>query len=61
MKWGLTPSWHKGDPYKVEYETNNCRAEGMLMKRTYKVPLEKGRRCVILAEGYIEYTARAPV
>ncbi|XP_067661038.1 abasic site processing protein HMCES-like [Haliotis asinina] len=55
MKWGLTPSWHKGDPYKVEYETNNCRAEGMLTKRTYKVPLEKGRRCVILAEGFFEW------
>ncbi|XP_046577470.1 LOW QUALITY PROTEIN: abasic site processing protein HMCES-like [Haliotis rubra] len=55
MKWGLTPSWHKGDPYKVEYETNNCRAEGMLTKRMYKVPLEKGRRCVILAEGFFEW------
>lgn len=51
MKWGLTPSWHKGDPYKIPYETNNCRAEGMLEKRTYKVPLQKGYRCVILADG----------
>ena len=33
------------------YETNNCRAEGMLEKMTYKVPLQKGRRCVVLAEG----------
>ncbi|XP_048245348.1 abasic site processing protein HMCES-like isoform X1 [Haliotis rufescens] len=55
MKWGLTPAWHKGDPYKIEYETNNCRAEGMLTKRTFKVPLEKGRRCVILAEGFFEW------
>ncbi|ESP05041.1 hypothetical protein LOTGIDRAFT_211838 [Lottia gigantea] len=55
MKWGLVPSWHKGDPYKLEYETNNCRSEGMLTKRTYKVPLEKGQRCVILAEGFFEW------
>ncbi|XP_059174038.1 abasic site processing protein HMCES-like [Physella acuta] len=55
MKWGLTPSWHKGDPYKIPYETNNCRAEGMLEKRTYKVPLQKGYRCVILADGFFEW------
>ncbi|XP_050407043.1 abasic site processing protein HMCES isoform X1 [Patella vulgata] len=55
MKWGLVPTWHKGDPYKLEYETNNCRAEGMLTKRTYKIPLEKGRRCVILADGFFEW------
>lgn len=52
MRWGLVPSWHKGDPKNVGYETNNCRAEGMLEKKTYKVPLEKGRRCVVLADGY---------
>ncbi|VDI41416.1 Hypothetical predicted protein [Mytilus galloprovincialis] len=51
MRWGLVPSWHKGDPTNVGYETNNCRAEGMLEKKTYKVPLEKGRRCVVLADG----------
>ncbi|XP_033730189.1 abasic site processing protein HMCES-like [Pecten maximus] len=55
MMWGLVPSWHKGDPKKVSYETNNCRAEGMLEKRTYKVPLEKGRRCVVLADGFFEW------
>ncbi|BFZ05979.1 hypothetical protein BsWGS_09018 [Bradybaena similaris] len=55
MKWGLTPSWHKGDPFKVPYETNNCRAEGMLEKKTYKVPLQKGFRCVVLADGYFEW------
>ncbi|XP_021380240.1 embryonic stem cell-specific 5-hydroxymethylcytosine-binding protein-like isoform X2 [Mizuhopecten yessoensis] len=55
MMWGLVPSWHKGDPKKVSYETNNCRAEGMLEKRTYKVPLDKGRRCVVLADGFYEW------
>ncbi|XP_070177407.1 abasic site processing protein HMCES-like isoform X2 [Littorina saxatilis] len=55
MKWGLIPAWHKGDPYKLQYETNNCRAEGMLTKKTYKGPLEKGNRCIILAEGFFEW------
>ena len=55
MKWGLVPPWHKGDPNKLEYETNNCRAEGMLTKRTYKNPLEKGNRCVVLADGWVEW------
>lgn len=55
MKWGLVPKWHKGDPYKLEYETNNCRSEGMLTRRTYKLPLEKGQRCVVLADGFFEW------
>ncbi|GFR78976.1 embryonic stem cell-specific 5-hydroxymethylcytosine-binding protein-like [Elysia marginata] len=55
MKWGLVPPWHHGDPFKVPYETNNCRAEGMLEKKTYKVPLARGNRCVILADGFFEW------
>ncbi|XP_005106067.1 abasic site processing protein HMCES [Aplysia californica] len=55
MKWGLTPSWHKDDPYKVPYETNNCRMEGMLEKKTYKIPLQKGYRCVVLMDGFFEW------
>ncbi|KAK0053824.1 embryonic stem cell-specific 5-hydroxymethylcytosine-binding protein-like isoform X1 [Biomphalaria pfeifferi] len=55
MKWGMTPSWYHGDPYKVPYETNNCRAEGMLDKKTYKVALKKGYRCVVLADGFFEW------
>ncbi|RUS84866.1 hypothetical protein EGW08_007407, partial [Elysia chlorotica] len=55
MKWGLVPPWHQGDPNKVPYETNNCRAEGMLEKKTFKVPLMRGNRCVILAEGFFEW------
>ncbi|KAL4219058.1 hypothetical protein ACF0H5_021641 [Mactra antiquata] len=55
MLWGLIPSWHKGTVGSKAYETNNCRAESMLEKMTYKVPLQKGRRCVILAEGFYEW------
>jgi len=55
MKWGLTPAWHKDDPYKIPFETNNCRVEGMLEKKTYKVPLHKGQRCVVLMDGFFEW------
>lgn len=55
MYWGLVPSWHKGDPKKMAYGTNNCKSETMLEKRTFKTPLEKGRRCVVLAEGFYEW------
>ncbi|XP_061169826.1 abasic site processing protein HMCES-like [Saccostrea echinata] len=55
MQWGLVPSWHKGSPKKVSYETNNCRSESMMEKPTYKVPLQKGRRCVVLADGFFEW------
>lgn len=55
MQWGLIPSWHKGSPKKVSYETNNCRSESMLEKPTYKVPLQRGRRCVVLADGFFEW------
>ena len=53
MYWGLVPSWHKGDPKSVAYMMNNARSDGMLQKRSFKGPLEKGRRCVVLVEGYV--------
>lgn len=61
MYWGLVPSWHKGDPKKVAYGTNNCKSETMLEKRTFKTPLEKGRRCVVLAEGFYEWKKEGSV
>ena len=51
MLWGLVPSWHKGDPKTVAYKMNNARSDGMLQKKSFKGPLEKGRRCVVLVEG----------
>ncbi|XP_064616446.1 abasic site processing protein HMCES-like [Liolophura sinensis] len=55
MQWGLVPSWHKGDPKSVMYNMNNCRSDGMLQKKSFKGPLEKGRRCVVLADGFFEW------
>ncbi|XP_055343366.1 abasic site processing protein HMCES-like [Paramacrobiotus metropolitanus] len=54
MKFGLIPSWHKGDD-NLPYSTINCRLDGLLTKRTFSVPLKKGKRCAVLAEGFYEW------
>ncbi|XP_072015837.1 abasic site processing protein HMCES-like [Amphiura filiformis] len=55
MQWGLVPSWHKGNPSTVSYKMNNCRSEGMTEKVSFKRPFEKGKRCVVLADGFYEW------
>ncbi|XP_027719715.1 embryonic stem cell-specific 5-hydroxymethylcytosine-binding protein [Vombatus ursinus] len=56
MRWGLIPSWFReADASKMQFSTSNCRSETMMERRSYKVPLEKGRRCVVLADGFFEW------
>ncbi|XP_037108780.1 abasic site processing protein HMCES isoform X2 [Syngnathus acus] len=56
MRWGLVPPWFKeNDPSKMQYSTSNCRSDNILQKKTYKDPLLKGQRCVILADGFYEW------
>ncbi|TRY94237.1 hypothetical protein DNTS_021995 [Danionella cerebrum] len=56
MRWGLVPAWFKEtDPSKMQYNTSNCRSESLLEKKSYKDPLLKGQRCVILADGFYEW------
>ncbi|KAM9362240.1 abasic site processing protein HMCES [Symphorus nematophorus] len=56
MRWGLVPSWFKeNDPSKMQYSTSNCRSENILQRKSYKDPLLKGQRCVILADGFYEW------
>lgn len=60
MRWGLVPAWFKeSNPNKMQYSTNNCRSENILEKKTYKDPLLKGQRCVILADGFYEWRRQA--
>ena len=51
MKWGLVPSWHRGNASDMAYNMINCRAETILDKKSFSVPLKKGQRCVVVAEG----------
>ncbi|KFV78452.1 UPF0361 protein C3orf37, partial [Struthio camelus australis] len=56
MRWGLVPSWFKkDDPSKMPFNTSNCRSDTMLTKSSYKGPLLKGKRCVVLADGFYEW------
>uniref|UniRef100_A0A8D0PVM5 Abasic site processing protein HMCES n=1 Tax=Sus scrofa TaxID=9823 RepID=A0A8D0PVM5_PIG len=56
MRWGLVPSWFKeADPSKLQFNTTNCRSDTIMEKRSFKVPLSKGRRCVVLADGFYEW------
>ncbi|XP_073431163.1 abasic site processing protein HMCES [Dendrobates tinctorius] len=56
MRWGLIPSWFtESNPSKMQYSTNNCRSDTMCEKTLYKGPFFKGRRCVVLADGFYEW------
>ncbi|NXG56024.1 HMCES protein, partial [Hemiprocne comata] len=56
MRWGLVPSWFKkDDPSKMQFNTSNCRSDSMLKKSSYKGALLKGKRCVVLADGFYEW------
>ncbi|ELT95929.1 hypothetical protein CAPTEDRAFT_219289 [Capitella teleta] len=54
MSWGLVPHW-SSEPKTSGYSMINARHDGVLSKTTFKRPLEKGRRCVVLADGYYEW------
>ncbi|KYO24824.1 embryonic stem cell-specific 5-hydroxymethylcytosine-binding protein [Alligator mississippiensis] len=59
MRWGLVPAWFKEDnPSKMQYSTFNCRSDTMMEKLSYRGPLVKGRRCVVLADGFYEWQQR---
>jgi putative SOS response-associated peptidase YedK len=55
LKWGLIPSWSK-DP-KIATSCINCRAETIAEKPAYRSAFKK-RRCLILADGYYEWTGK---
>eukprot|EP00731_Ephydatia_muelleri_P024721 Em0016g992a len=53
MKWGLIPHWHKA-PNDLPL-LNNCRSDGMMEKVSFKNAVQKGQRCVVIADGYFEW------
>jgi putative SOS response-associated peptidase YedK len=54
MTWGLIP-WFSKDG-KPSYSTINARAEGLRTAASYREPFAKGRRCLVPASGYFEWT-----
>ena len=62
MQWGLVPSWHRGDsPSSFGTILNNCRQETMFEKPSFRAAIDKGRRCVVVVDGYVIYTVAAYV
>ncbi|GIX78225.1 abasic site processing protein HMCES [Caerostris darwini] len=55
MRWGLVPSWFKGNLQECPLKTNNCRYESILEKPTFKGAASAGRRCIVLADGFYEW------
>ena len=51
---GLIP-WFSKDG-KPSFSTINARAEGLRTAASYKEPFAKGRRCLVPASGYFEWT-----
>jgi putative SOS response-associated peptidase YedK len=55
LKWGLVPSW-ASDP-SMGARMINARAESLAEKPSWEAPL-RSRRCLILADGYYEWTGK---
>ena len=53
MQWGLLPNWSK--ERKISHRIINARAETLLEKSAYR-NLVKSQRCIIIADGYYEWT-----
>ncbi|KAG5680873.1 hypothetical protein PVAND_010354 [Polypedilum vanderplanki] len=53
--WGLIPRWHKGDYKKHGLTTNNARLETLESSKLFNPLLERGKRCVMVIEGFYEW------
>lgn len=55
LYWGLLPPWARPDSEKRPPMLNNARAETVSEKRSFSVPFQKGRRCLIVFDGFYEW------
>jgi putative SOS response-associated peptidase YedK len=55
LKWGLIPSW--ANDAKIAAGCINARAETVTEKPAFRAAFKK-RRCLILADGYYEWTGK---
>ncbi|XP_047134503.1 abasic site processing protein HMCES isoform X1 [Hydra vulgaris] len=55
MQWGLVPSWHKGCPKTFAFNMINARLDTLTNKKSFMNILQKGQRCIVLADGFYEW------
>eukprot|EP00043_Microstomoeca_roanoka_P007977 m.76897 g.76897 ORF g.76897 m.76897 type:complete len:376 (-) comp14046_c2_seq1:105-1232(-) len=55
MRWGLVPSWYKGTADSFKMHMINARKEGLADISSFRNALERGQRCVVIAEGFYEW------
>lgn len=59
MQWGLLPNWATNK--KDNFRLINIRAESIPEKATFRKLVQRGQRCLILADGFFEWqTPRQP-
>ena len=57
MRWGLIPFFAKGEPPR--YSTINATAEKLETAPAWRGPWQRGRRCIIPADGFYEWHLEA--
>ena len=58
LRWGLVPHW-ADDPRELGVKTINARAETVAERPAYRDAFAR-RRCLILADGFYEWSAGTP-
>ena len=54
MRWGLVPPWAKD--LKTGLTTTNARSETITEKGMFAQPFRKGRRCLVVLDGFFEFS-----
>lgn len=54
-RWGLLPPWAQGDDKALAAKMTNARSETVAEKPAFREAWEKGRRCLIPADGFYEW------
>ncbi len=58
LRWGLVPFW-ASDPDEIDVKTINARAETLAQRPAFRDAFER-RRCLILADGFYEWSGDVP-
>jgi putative SOS response-associated peptidase YedK len=57
MRWGLIPYWCHGEPPK--FSAINATIEKLTINAAWRDPWERGRRCIVVADGFYEWHVTA--